>query len=163
MIRGLGAEFHLAEPLSGISGRFLDGPGKEVRIHEVGAGAGNEEASVLYKLHAPEIDLPVAPGRRLDGVSGFGKGRGIQNDHVIELFFGCQGRQELKHIRHLIVYDMSETVESGIFPGLFDGQIGSVHGKHMGCPRDGGIEAEGSGMGEAVQHIRPPADLMDGF
>ena len=32
----------------------------------------------------------------------------------------------------------------------------------MGCPRDGSIEAEGSGMGEAVQHIRAPADLMDG-
>ena len=128
----------------------------------MGAGAGNKEAPVPDKLHAPEVDLPVAPGGGLYGIAGLGKGGGIQDDHVVELLLGVKSRQELENVRHLIVYDTVQAVEGRVLPGLFDGQVRCVHGKDMGSAGNGGVEAEGSGMGKAVQNVRSPADLMDG-
>src|SRR5699024_6568305 len=53
MIRCLGPELHLAQTLMGISGCLTDGLGKQLIIHEMGAGTGGQESSVLHQLHSP--------------------------------------------------------------------------------------------------------------
>ena len=64
MIRRLRAVFHLAETLMDIAGRLADGLGEQLVIHEMGAGAGGQIASIPDKLHRPQVDLPIA----FDGV-----------------------------------------------------------------------------------------------
>ena len=70
-------------------GRFAaacrDGLGKQLRSHEMGAGAGGQIAAVLHQLHAAQVDLTVALDGVFHGVSGLGEGRRIQ-DHHIKLF-----------------------------------------------------------------------------
>ena len=48
MIGCLGAVFYLAQSLVDIGSCFTDGLGKQLRIHEVGAGAGGKVAAVFY-------------------------------------------------------------------------------------------------------------------
>lgn len=95
MVGRLRPEFHLAEPAVRISGCFADRLFKELGVHEVGAGAGDEIAAVLHQLHSAEVDLAVAPRCRFDGIAGFGEGRRIQDDHIVLLTlfdeFGQQG------------------------------------------------------------------------
>ncbi len=55
---------------------------EEFRIHEVGAGAGGQITAVFHQLHPPQVDLPVSLDRFLNGASGLGKCRRVQNDHV---------------------------------------------------------------------------------
>lgn len=66
MIRSLGAEFSLAETDMSISGCLCNSPGKELLIHEVGAGTGRKESAVLYQAHSPEVDFAVALCGSLD-------------------------------------------------------------------------------------------------
>ena len=58
VVAALGAEIDLAETFVGAVGGFPDGFGETLRIHELGAGAGAEKASVLHPLPAAQIDLP---------------------------------------------------------------------------------------------------------
>ena len=44
MIRRLGPEFHLAQTLMGVSCRLADGLGKQLIIHEMGAGTGCQKS-----------------------------------------------------------------------------------------------------------------------
>ena len=66
MIGRLRVKFHLTKPLVRASGSFTDRLGKELRVHEVGAGAGGEKSAVLDQLQATQIDLTIA----LDGILG---------------------------------------------------------------------------------------------
>ena len=85
MVRCLGAKFHLAEPHVRIAGGLINCFREKLRIHEMRAGAGDEETAVLYKLHTAEIDLAVTADRRLDGSPGLGKSGRVENDDVILL------------------------------------------------------------------------------
>ena len=98
MVRGLGAVFHLAEPLMHAGGRLPDRLGEQGRIHEMGAGAGGQIASVLYQAQAPQVYLPVASDRVLDRAAGLGEGRRVQDDHIEPLTSPFQLGQELKDI-----------------------------------------------------------------
>ena len=60
MVRRLGAEFHLAEPHMRVMGGFADCFPEEFGIHEVGTGAGDEEAAVSGEPHAAQVDFAVA-------------------------------------------------------------------------------------------------------
>ena len=59
MVTGLGAEFNLTEASAGAPGGLHDGFREEIRIHEMGAGAGGQKAAVFNQLHAPQVNLPV--------------------------------------------------------------------------------------------------------
>ena len=72
VVAALGAEIDLAETFVGAVGRFPDGFGEKLRIHEMGAGAGDKKAVVLHQLQTAQIDLRVALHRVFDGIAGFG-------------------------------------------------------------------------------------------
>ena len=98
MIRRLGLKFHLAQTAVDAGGCLSDGLGKELIVHEMGAGAGGQIAAVLYQLHAPEIDLPVSLYGLFDGISGFGKSGGIQDDHIVLFALLFQAGQQVKDV-----------------------------------------------------------------
>ena len=79
------------------------------------------------------------------------KAGGVQDD-VVELA-GGEGGQQVEHIGGLVLH--GEAVEGGVFFGLGDGGVGDIHADHLGGPGLFAVEAEGAGVGEAVQH--PPA------
>ncbi len=93
VIRRLGPEFHLAQALMDVSCRLADGLGKQLIIHEMGAGTGCQKSPVFYQLHGTQIDLPVSPDCIFNRVPGLGKGRRIQDHHVnFSPFFSSSGR-----------------------------------------------------------------------
>ena len=85
MVRCLGMEFHLSQPLMGAPSRFLYRLCKKFRLHEVRAGTSGEKSSLFYQLQSPHINFPISFYRIFDRFSGFGKGGRIQN-HQIEFF-----------------------------------------------------------------------------
>ena len=102
MVGCLGPKLHLAQALVGVPGRLGDGVPEEVRIHEVGAGAGRKEASVPDQAQAALVDLAVAPDGCLDGVSGLREGGGIQDHDIEELSLPVKGGKKVKDVRALI-------------------------------------------------------------
>ena len=82
----------------GAVGRFPDGFGKKLRIHEMGAGAGDEKAAVLHQLQAAQIDFPVALYRVFDRIAGFGEGGRVQDDHAVAFPFGFQPGKQVEHV-----------------------------------------------------------------
>ena len=162
MVAALGAEIDLAETFVGAVGRFPDGFGEKLRIHEMGAGAGDEKAAVLHQLQAAQIDLPVALHRVLDGIAGFGEGGRVQNDHAVALPFGFQAGKQVEDIRAGEVHPVLQAVQAGVLLRHVDAGLGSVHAENLRCPGFSGVQCKGAGMGEAVQHPFPGADRMDG-
>ena len=77
MVAGLCAKFHLTESSVRAPGGLAESLGEQVRIHEVGAGAGGQKSAVPHQPHAPQVDLLVAFDRVLDGAAGFGERGGI--------------------------------------------------------------------------------------
>ena len=110
MIRGLGAELHLAQPPVGALRRLSYGLGEELREHEVGAGAGHKEAARFYEAHAPQVDLPVSPYRGLHGAAGFREGGRIQDHHVVGFSLCLQLRQQGENIRDPEAHDLIRAV-----------------------------------------------------
>ena len=131
MIRRLGAEFYLPQPLVYILRGLADGLGKEFRIHEMGAGAGCQVAAVFNQFHAPQVDLPVAFDCFFDGASGLGEGRRVKNDHVEFLPLFLQPREQLKHILAEELHPVGEAVQFRIFSCLGHAQFGCVHAQHV--------------------------------
>ena len=82
MIRGLSAEFHLAETFMSVSCSFPNRFRKEFLGHKMGTGAGGKVAAVLDELHAAQVNLAVALDGVFNGVFGFCERRGIENDDV---------------------------------------------------------------------------------
>ena len=69
MIGSLCAELDLTQAFVGVFCGAGDRLPEEVGIHEMGAGAGRQEASVADQAQAPLIDLPVPPHCCLDGAA----------------------------------------------------------------------------------------------
>ena len=161
MVRRLSAVLHLAEALVAAGGRLADGLGEELGVHEVGAGAGGQVASVLHQLQAPHIDLPVALDGVLHGGPGFGEGGGIQNDYVKFFALPLQLREQVKDVGAEKLHPVGEAVEFGVLPGLGHPQLGGVHPQDGGRPGDAGVQGEGAGVGEAVQHFGSPAEALN--
>ena len=88
MIRCLGAVFYLAQSLVDVGSGFTYGFCEQLRIHEMGAGAGGEVAAVLYQTHTANIDLALALDGIFDRAAGFCEGRRIE-DHDVELLTSC--------------------------------------------------------------------------
>lgn len=82
VVAGLGPVFHLAQPFMDISRGFPDGLCEQLRVHEMGTGAGGQVAAVLYQLYAAKIDFAVSLYCVLDGIPGLCKCRGIQDYHI---------------------------------------------------------------------------------
>ena len=162
MIHSLLAEFHLPQPSVGIAGCLLNGLPEQLRRHEVRAGAGDQVPSVLYEQESLPVDLAVSGDCRLHRASRFGKGRRIQNDHIILLPFLPLGRQEIKDIADHIINAVLEPIEACILLCLTDGEPRGVDGGYVSCSCRRRIQAKRAGVGEAVQHFAPPADRPDG-
>ena len=69
MVGSLGAELDLAKALVGVFCGFCDSITEEIRIHEMGTGAGGEEAAVPDQAQAALVDLAVTPNCGLDGIA----------------------------------------------------------------------------------------------
>ena len=80
------------EPMEAMR-RFADRLGEQIRLHEVGTGTGDQKTAVTDEFHAAEIDLTVAFYGIFGCLSGFGEGRGIENDNVVIFPFFFQRRQ----------------------------------------------------------------------
>ena len=98
MVGCLGTVFYLAEAFVYVCSGLADGLGEQLRVHEVGAGAGGEIAAVLYQLHAAQVDLTVALDSVFDRTAGFGEGRWIQNNHIKLFALLFQLRKQIKDI-----------------------------------------------------------------
>lgn len=82
MIRGLLAEFDLAECHACISGCFLHHFHEEFLSHEVRAGAGGKVAASWQDLHRAVVDFLVAAEGFMDGLSRLCESRRIEDDVV---------------------------------------------------------------------------------
>ena len=112
----------------GIPGRLADGLFEEVRVHEVGAGAGDEVAAVSDQLHAAQIDLTVAARGGLDGIAGLGEGGRIEDDDVILLALLDQLGQKSEDVAAQEGDAVLDAVEPRVFPRLLHGQVRGVNG-----------------------------------
>ena len=74
MVAGLCPVFYLAQAAVRSPGGFAECLCEQIRIHEMGAGAGGEKAAVFHQSHAAQVDLPVSFDCVFDGVAGFGEG-----------------------------------------------------------------------------------------
>ena len=127
MIAGLGTEFHLAQALMCAPGSLPDGAGKQLGIHKMGAGAGDKITAVTDKLQTPQIDLPVALHCVLNGITGFGEGRRIQDHHILGFPISFQLRKQVKHICTGKPHSVLQVVQNRIFRGLLDGKLGGIY------------------------------------
>ena len=60
VVGSLLAKLNLPEPFVCITRRFLNCLCEQIRIHEVGTGAGHQETAILYQTHTAQIDLTIA-------------------------------------------------------------------------------------------------------
>ena len=110
MVGCLGAVFYLTEALVDVGCGLTDGLGEQLRVHEVGTGAGGEVAAVLYQLHAAQVDLTVALDCVFNGTAGFGEGRRIQNNHIEFLALLFQLWKQIKYVGALEGDTLGESV-----------------------------------------------------
>ena len=73
MIRGLSAEFHLAETFMSASCSFPNRFRKEFLGHKMGTGAGGKVAAVFDQFQSFDIDLAVTFDSVFGGLAGVGK------------------------------------------------------------------------------------------
>ena len=83
MIRCLCPVFYLSDPLMHILRCLVDRLRKKLIIHKMRAGTGCQISASGQQLHCCSIDLSIALHCVGNRFSGFCKGRGIKNDHII--------------------------------------------------------------------------------
>ena len=99
MIRGLRAEFYLAEAFVGTSCCFPDRFCQQFLGHKMGTGAGGKVASVFDQFQSFDIDLAVTFDSVFGGLTGFCKCRRIQDHDIVFLSRFRQARKFVKDIR----------------------------------------------------------------
>ena len=125
---------------------------------EVGAGAGGQVPAPGQQPHGPVVDLLVPGDGVCHGLPGLGEGRRVQDDEVVPLRLLLQGRQQVEHVGGHAVHHAGEAVALRVGPGHLHGGRRHVHGGDVPGPARRGVQGEGPGVGEAVQHCFAPGD-----
>ena len=162
MVRRLGAGLHLAQPHMGALGRLGQDLFEQVLGEEPGAGAGGQVPAVPQQAHTSDVDVPVALHRVLHRGAGLGKGGRVEDDDIVPLPLPLELGQQVEHIGAEEGHPVRKAVEGGVALRLVEGRPGGIHPEDAGRPGDAGVEGEGAGVGEAVQHLCPPAEGLDG-
>ena len=153
MIRALLTRLDLAQRDGGIrrgGGQHL---AEQLIGHKVGAGTGGQIAAPGKQLHGPAVDLPIAPDGRLHRLAGLGEGRRVQNNKVIVMaLLLAQLGEQVEHIGALEAHPVLQPVAPGVFSGHVDGGLGDVHTGDVLRSAHSRVQAEGAGVGKAVQH-----------
>ena len=123
---------------------------------EVGAGAGGQIPAPGQQLHGPVVDLLVAGNGVGHSLPGFGKGRRVQDDEVVLHRLPLQGRQQVEHVGGHAVHDLREAVARRVGPGHLHRGLGHIHSGDVLRASQSGVQSEGPGVGEAVQHGLSP-------
>ena len=152
MVACLCAKFYLPKAFACSSGGFCKGLLEKFRVHEVGAGAGGQKASVSYKPHPPQIDFPIAFDGLSDRIFGFGESGRVQDDHIVGVSLLFQLRQQLKYVCALERDPVFHAVKPGIFLCLQAACPRGVDAQDAFGACDGCIQGERSCMGKAVQY-----------
>ena len=139
MITALRAEFHLTKPLMGTGSGLPDRFGKKLRIHKMRTGTGNQKTAVFHKLHAPQVDFTIPLNRILNGISGLGKGRRIQDNHIKFFSLSLQPGKKLKDIGTLKMNPILQPVQPRIFLSLQNPRLGRIHPENTFRPCNSGI------------------------
>ena len=134
---------------------------EQLGVHVVRAGAGGEEAAVAHELHAAQVDFAVALDRVLDGVFRLREGGRVENHHVELLSLAFERGEQVEHVGAAEFDGVGKAVQRGVLFGLRDRKVGGVHAEHVLCARDAGVQREGAGVREAVEHLGVPAEPLN--
>ena len=117
---------------------------------EVTARAGGQVSAPGQQPHGPVVDLLISGHGPPGGLAAFGEGGRVQDDEIVLPLL--QPGQQVEHVGGHAVHHLGQAVARRIFPGTFHGELRHVHGGDVLCPAPGGVQGEGAGMGEAIQH-----------
>ena len=118
--------------------------------------AGGEKTAPGQQLHGPVVDLLIPGDGVGNGPAGLGEGRRVQDDEVVPLRLLLQRGQQVEHVGGHAVYCAGEAVARRVGPGHLHGGLRHIHGGDVLRPAHRGVQSEGSGVGEAVQHRPAP-------
>ena len=101
---------------AGVFGSIVEHLTEEVVAHEVGARAGGQIAAAGQELHGFQVDFLIASDGVVDGMTGLGKGRRVEDDEIIvmALVVGQVG-QEVEDVGLLGRDDVFQAVAADIF------------------------------------------------
>ena len=158
MVAGLLPGLDLPQLHSGVSGGAVEHGCELLLCGEVGAGAGGEKTAPGQQLHGPVVDLLIPGDGVGNGPAGLGEGRRVQDDEVVPLRLLLQRGQQVEHVGGHAVHCAGEAVARRVGPGHLHGGLRHIHGGDVLRPAHRGVQSEGSGVGEAVQHRPAPGD-----
>ena len=150
MIRGLRAEFYLAETFMSASCSFPNRFRKEFLGHKMGTGAGGKVAAVFDQFQSFDIDLAVTFDGIFSCLTGFGKCRRIQNHDIVFLSRFCQTRKFIKDIRKAEGDPFFQPVSFRIFRCLGNGILRDIQPGYLCGSGNSGVQGKCSHMGKAV-------------
>ena len=153
MIPGLHQGFDQPDRPAAVGGSLPEHPDKELRGHELGAGAGDQKASVLHQSHAAQVQLLVAPVGALQSLFALGKGRRVADDQAEIPFLVLIPLDQVEdvglHRGDLFLH----AVQRRVLPQHFQGLAGHVHSLHSRCPIEGRVDRKAAGVAAEIQYV----------
>ena len=145
---------HLAARVSGGLPEHLQ---KQGCGHELGAGEAGQITAGLHHLHAPVVQLLVAPVGGIEGLAALGEGGRIADDKIVPLAALALALDEIKHILADRLDQVVNTVELCVAHEHIEGTLAHIHALDGLRAVESRVDGEAAGVTAQIQHPCAPA------